>query len=112
MKDYAKAKNITLAEGDLFMSSTQIGHSQRDSKIRDGVAVPEQALIDFPNKRYKMDLYYDGEVFIYTDYKNKFIVHPNYEMKISRNKEKYVNFITATKVTKAIEFENPKYKKV
>lgn len=31
-----------------------------------------------------MELYYDGEYFIYTDGKSKYIVHPNYKMKISR----------------------------
>ena len=36
------------------------------------------------SKRFSMELYYDGEYFIYTDGKSKYIVHPNYKMKISR----------------------------
>ena len=59
-----------------------------------------------------MDLYYDGECFIYTDGKSKYIVHPNYKMKISREVVKLVNFITATKVRDPMEFTLPKYKKV
>ena len=35
-------------------------------------------MIGFPQNRFKMDLYYDDECFIYTDGQSKFIIHPNY----------------------------------
>lgn len=38
--------------------------------------------VNFPSSRKTMDLFYDGKNFIYTDYNAKFIVHPNYELKI------------------------------
>lgn len=59
-----------------------------------------------------MDLYYDGECFIYTDGVSKFIVHPNYKMKVSREHVKLVNFITATRIKDPMEFTLPKYKKI
>ena len=59
-----------------------------------------------------MDLYFDGECFIYTNGLSKFIIHPNYEIKISRDKYKVVNFITATKVKDPAEFTIKKYKKI
>ena len=59
-----------------------------------------------------MDLYYDGNCFIYTDGVSKFIVHPNYKMKISREVVKIVNFITATKIKDSAEFSLPKYQKI
>ena len=66
----------------------------------------------FPQQRFQMDLYYDGECFIYTDGVSKFIVHPNYKMKISRELVAHVNFITATRVKDPAEFTLPKYRKI
>lgn len=59
-----------------------------------------------------MDLFYDGKAFVYTDYKAKFVIHPNYEIKLPDGRKRKVNFITATKVTDVREFRLPKYKKV
>ena len=59
-----------------------------------------------------MDLYYDGECFIYADGHSKFIIHPNYKIKINREHVKLVNFITATKVKDPAEFTLPKYRKI
>ena len=69
-------------------------------------------LISFPQKRFQMDIYYDGECFIYTDGVSKFIVHPNYKMKISRELVANVNFITATRIKDPAEFTLPKYQKI
>ena len=68
-------------------------------------------MIGFPQNRFKMDLYYDDECFIYTDGQSKFIIHPNYKMKISRELVANVNFITATRIKDPAEFTLPKYKK-
>ena len=84
-----------------------------------------------------MDLYYDGECFIYTDGRSKFIVHPNYKMKVAIRREdnkaclgfpdreqagpttkinrdivKRVNFITATRRTDKKEFNGMRYIKI
>ena len=59
-----------------------------------------------------MDLFFDGEVFIYTDYKTKYIVHPNYELKINRARTKKVNFVTAGKVGSPTDFNSEKYTKI
>ena len=59
-----------------------------------------------------MDLYYDGECFIYTNGRSKFIVHPNYEIKVSRGKFKVVNFITATKAKDKKEFNGKRFVKI
>ena len=84
----------------------------RASKNAKGLVVSAQELIDFPKNRFSMDLYYDGECFIYTDSISKFIIHPNYKMKVNREIMKLVNFITATKVKDPMEFTLPKYKKI
>ena len=54
----------------------------------------------------------DDECFIYTDGTSKFIVHPNYKMKICRELVVQVNFITATRIKDPAEFTLPKYRKI
>ncbi len=112
MSRYAAANGITLGSDKLYMSATQIAHALRDTKTIKGLAVSDRELASFPKARLKMDLYCDGECFIYTDYRTKYIIHPNYEMKINRMKTRKVNFVTAGKVTDKDEFKHPRYVRV
>ena len=109
---FSQANNVTLASDDLYMSAKQLQHSMRASKGAKGLVVADCDLISFPQKRFQMDIYYDGECFIYTDGVSKFIVHPNYQMKVSREVVKLVNFITATKRTDKKEFNGKRYIKI
>lgn len=61
-----------------------------------------------------MDLYYDSRTgnFTYTDGNTKYILHPNYDIKMSGGKRKLVNFITASKVIDKYEFRMKEYKKI
>lgn len=112
MSQFADANGIELASDELYMSAKQLQHSMRASKNAKGLVVEASELIAFPQSRFSMELYYDGECFIYTDGQSKFIVHPNYKMKISRELVAKVNFITATKVKDPAEFTLPKYRKI
>ena len=112
MLRYASQNGIVLASNQLYMSAKQLQHSMRPSKSQKDLVVEESELIAFPQERFKMDLYFDGECFIYTNGHSKFIVHPNYEIKISRDKFKVINFITATKVKDPAEFTIKKYTKI
>ena len=112
MMQFANSNAITLASDELYMSAKQIKHSLRESKETKGLVVSKEELINFPSQREKMDLYYDGECFIYTNGISKFIIHPNYKMKISKEIVKKVNFITATKIKDPAEFTLPKYRKI
>ena len=112
MMQFAQTNAITLASDDLYMSAKQLQHCMRASKGAKGLVVDDADLIGFPQNRFQMDLYYDGECFIYTDGTSKFIVHPNYRMKISRELVANVNFITATRVKDPAEFTLPKYRKI
>ena len=96
MQQFAQANAVTLASDELYMSAKQLQHCMRASKATKGLVVADADLIGFPQNRFQMDLYFDGECFIYTDGQSKFIVHPNYKMKISRELVAQVNFITAT----------------
>ena len=112
MQQFAQANAVTLASDELYMSAKQLQHCMRASKATKGLVVADADLIGFPENRFQMDLYYDGECFIYTDGQSKFIVHPNYKMKISRELVEQVNFITATRVKDPAEFTLPKYRKI
>ena len=112
MMQFAQANEIVMGSDEIYISAKQIQHCMRASKEAKGLVVDETELIGFPQSRYKMDLYYDGQCFIYADGRSKFIVHPNYKMKISREEVKLVNFITATKIKDPAEFTLPKYIKI
>lgn len=82
----------------------------RASKVKMGINVPPEDIALFPERHSRMLLFFDGEAFIYTDMRYKYIVHPSYEIKVSRKKEEHVNFITAGVVTDPKEFTNRKYR--
>ena len=112
MMQFAQVNAITLASDELYMSAKQLQHCMRASKATKGLVVTDAGLIGFPQNRFQMDLYYDGECFIYTDGQSKFIIHPNYKMKVNREEVKLVNFITATRRTDKKEFNGKRYIKI
>ena len=109
---FAQANGVMLGSDRLYMSAKQLQHCMRTSKDAKGLVVLPDELIRFPKERYQMDLYYDGECFIYTNGVSKFIVHPNYKMKVNRDIIKLVNFITATRRTDKKEFNGKRYIKI
>ena len=109
---FAQVNAITLASDELYMSAKQLQHCMRASKATKGLVVTDADLIGFPQNRFLMDLYYDGECFIYTDGQSKFIIHPNYKMKVNKEEVKLVNFITATRRTDKKEFNGKRYIKI
>jgi len=110
VEDFAKTNGIHLASKEIYFTRHALSHSQRATKGHKRVS--ERDLIEFPIKKRYMDKYYDGESFIYTDYKNKFIVHPNHKIKLPSGRKKVVNFVTAGVVTDKNEFKLKKYKKI
>ena len=112
MIQFAQENNVALACNQLYMSAKQLQHCMRASKGAKGLVVSAEELVRFPKSRFKMDLYYDGECFIYTDEVSKFIIHPNYKMKVNRDQVKLVNFITATRRTDKKEFNGKRYVKI
>ena len=112
MKTFAKANGVRLASDKIYMSYRRIAHACRNSKKSDGKAVSENQLMQFPLKRFSMDLYYDGRVFVYTDYETKYIINPTYELKFADGKQIKVAFVTASKSAGKREFGLDRYKKI
>lgn len=114
MEKFANKEGIKLGSSDIYMSSSSISHAIRDSKVVKQLSVSETDLQNFPTDRFVMDLYYDLESgnFTYTNGKTKYIINPNYEMKISRKKTKIVSFVTASIVNDKYEFRMRKYIKI
>ena len=109
MMTFAQNNTVALASDELYISAKQLQHCMRASKATKGLVVDDADLIGFPRNRFRMDLYYDGECFIYTDGTSKFIIHPNYQIKVNRETLKLVNFITATRRTDKKEFNGKRY---
>lgn len=112
MAEFADNNGITLASKSIYMGPKSLFHSKRPSKEAVGKAVRSDKIIDFIRDRRKMDLYWDGECFIYTDYDNKFIINPNYKLKINRRRVRKVSYITAGKVDVEEKFDVGKYTKI
>ena len=116
MKKFANDNGIVLGSKSLFFTSKSIAHPNRDSKKKKGLAITNSDFEKFPFYRHKMDLFWDGDGFVYTDYKIKFIVKPNYEIKTKKNnkhiKEKKTCLVTAGVVTDPNEFKRKEYQKV
>lgn len=112
MNDYARRNGIMLGSKQIYMSSRSISHTMRDSKQAKGLAVSANDMLSFPKSRRKMELFYDGNGFVYTNRRTKYIIHPNYEIKTKNGKTRKVMFVTAGIVTNPDEFSLPKYKKI
>lgn len=95
------------------MTAKQVIHSQRDVKQQAGIAVDPDKLIRFPIDRFGMKLYFANEEknYVYFDGSNKYVVQPNYTIKLENGKTKTVNFITASKVD-GTEFGMQKYEEI
>ena len=65
MMQFAQANSVILASDELYMSAKQLQHCMRASKGVKGLVVDDADLMDFPQNRFHMELYYDGECFIY-----------------------------------------------
>lgn len=94
MKSHADTNNVTIAGKEIYMSYSSLGHARRDSKVRDNIDVSINDLASFPSQMKDMDLYYDKSKknYIYSNGRNKFVIDPNGEIKISREKTKKSSF--------------------
>lgn len=111
VKRFAARKGIALASKDIYVNARFLSHSQRASKGTKRVT--KKDIMDFPVTKRKMSKYWDGDAFVFTNGKIKFIVNPNYELKINRKTKVKVCLVTAGTVADPNEFTRlKKYEKV
>lgn len=115
IKDYARQNGLELASDDIVMTADRIGHTIRPTKVKAGIDVPREHLAQFPMRRSDMEIYHDSSngnyVYFDRERNEKFVLHPNYKMKINRKKESAVNYITASR-TNPQEFTLAKFKRI
>lgn len=115
---FANKNKIEVSSEGMYITSEQIAHTFRDIKVQNGIVIPAQSLISFYQNYKEMNLYYDKNKknFVYTNGTEKFIVHPNYQIKVQdsqgkRLKKSVVNYITAS-TTNGLEFNQKNYIKI
>lgn len=103
--DYADRNHIDLESHDLYITTKAIEHTLREGKVAKGIAVEVAELVDFVKNRDDYAVYYDPAMgdFIYATSKAKFIVRPNYKMKINKEKKSVFNYISATRISNSPE---------
>lgn len=98
--DYAEKNQIDLDSHDIYVTTKSIEHTFRESKVSKGIAVTVDELVDFVKNRNNYAIYYDPAMgdFIFATSKAKFIVRPNYKLKINKEKKSVFNYISATRI--------------
>ena len=97
LKAYADANGIELGSNQMYMTPKQIAHTMRDLHKDKGIDISPATLAKFPSERKNMNLYHDSSdnSFVYHDGRVKYVVRPNYHLKLPTGKTRVVNFITA-----------------
>lgn len=103
--EYANKNKINLDSHDIYITTKGIEHTLRESKVSKGIAVTADELADFVKNRDDYAIYYDPAMgdFIFALSKAKFIVRPNYKMKVKKEKISAFGYITATRINNGPE---------
>lgn len=98
--EYADKNKANLDSHDIYITTKGIEHTLRESKVSKGIAISVDELVDFVKNRHDYAIYYDPAMgdFIFATSKSKFIVRPNFKMKINKEKKSVFNYITATRI--------------
>lgn len=110
VKRFAQSHSITVGSDEIYISKKFYFHSQRAAKGE--LRLSKSDYIEFPMKKRYMAKFYDGEAFVYTDFKVKFIVKPNFKIKTPDGYKMVANLITAGKVTNKREFNIDRYERI
>ncbi len=84
MSLFSRRKLIHLETNRIYMNNATLSHARRRSKIDSRHDVPIEEIAEFPQRRSKMDLYYDNKLhtFLYVGEKAKFVINPKGRIKL------------------------------
>lgn len=113
IKTYALVNNIDLGSGFMYMTFSKIKRAFRKSKPVEK-RISRQDLANFPLSYHSMHIYYQNSSgsFIYTDYRNYFILSPIYSLNDRGSKRKLTLQISASKVVDSGNFKGNDYVRV
>ena len=100
LNSFANRNGIILKSHEIYITTKGIEHSLRESKTAKGISVSQEEIADFIINKNNYTLYYDpvkGD-FVFTTEKAKFVVRPNYKLRIDKRNKEVLNYITATRL--------------
>ena len=114
MSLFSRRKLIHLETTRIYMNNATLSHARRRSKIDSGHDVPIEEIAEFPQRRSKMDLYYDNKLhtFLYVGEKAKFVINPKGRIKLQDGRTHAVIFITASALNAEEHFSGSQYIKI
>lgn len=109
LNGFAKSIGEPISTSKMYMSGEKLLHSIRS--IKASKRVDDEDLCNFPSRMRFMKLYYDKSRrnYIYVDGFKKFVVNPNYKIKLRGGGTKRVLMITASKMNGISHFKEGKY---
>lgn len=107
---FASSHGIDVGNGQIYILRKFLTHGLRNSK-RDK-RVSKEDIITFPKSKNKMVKFWDGDAFIFTDFKVKFIVKPGREVRLKNGKTLRAAIVTAGRVGSKTDFNGKEYVKI
>ena len=109
---FSVENGVKVAPGGLYTNAKALAHMTRAIKQKNGIAASNQAISYFPIRRKTMDLYFDkyANLFVYVDEssKTKYVVHPNYKLRIRKKNVCKQFFLTTSRLKSTENFTNDK----
>ena len=98
----------------MVMTSKQLQHGRREDKIANGLLVSKEEMKNFILHKNNAGQFYDSKKkdLIFVMGNAKFVMTPNYDLKLKNGKTKVVNYITATRIEGNISDHVASYKKI
>jgi hypothetical protein len=112
--NFYQENHYPLESTQMVMTSKQLQHGRREDKIANGLLVSKEEMKNFILHKNNAGQFYDSKKkdLIFVMGNAKFVMTPNYDLKLKNGKTKVVNYITATRIEGNISDHVASYKKI
>lgn len=107
-RKFEEITGIVIKNKDIYTGQKAMFHHRGGQKAEANKESSFEDIINMPLNIGKMDAYVHTGAIIFTDYKNKFVLKPNEEVRISKEKVIVTNHISSSKVKDASDFTEEK----